>query len=201
MTPNFPRAYPKTLAHEGTWSWDKDDPGGQTLLGVTRRDWSWLTMWTEHVDPWVQHGSPAVMEPWKVPEARDQCRFSAEKGYWTRLRCGEMLNHSLAAQVFDTAFNIGVHAAGRILQEALNFMNRNYPGGLNLYQDLATDGGLGKVSMAALAKILGRAEGDILFGHYQGLRIGHYQKLMQSSTLREKYQGWIRRAQEFHWEA
>lgn len=200
MKPEFSLAYPVTLSHEGKWDWDKDDPGGQTLLGTTRRDWSWLSMWADHVDPWLLHGAPSVPNPWEVSEAKDQCKFAAEKGYWTRLRCGELLNHSLAAQAFDTAFNVGVHTAGRLFQEALNYMNRDYPGGLNLYRELATDGGLGKVTLAALTKILDRREGDILFGHYQGLRIGYYQTLMVKSHVREKYQGWIRRAQEFHWQ-
>lgn len=198
MRPDFDLAYDQVLPHEGNWSQDPDDPGGQTLLGTTRRDWSFLKCWSAVVDPWLARGKTGP-HPWEDPATREECRWAALNGYWARTRAGEIENQALATVLMDTSFNIGVHGGVSLLQRSLNFMNRNYDGGLNLYPELVVDGGMGGVSLKACGLILARNEGHILFGHFGGLRVQHYQALMLKATRKEKYQGWIARALSFQW--
>lgn len=68
--------------------------------------------------------------------------------YWERPGFGEVAKRAprVAAELFDTAVNMGVERAGLFLQRALTALNRNGKD----YADIQPDGQIGGVTIAAL---------------------------------------------------
>lgn len=89
----------RVLQHEGGYSRHPDDPGGETMWGVTQRtarragyrgDMRYLT--------------------------RDEAKQIYRKAYWNTVR-GDKLSPTVAFQVFDGAINSGVDRSSEWLQE------------------------------------------------------------------------------------
>lgn len=122
---------------------DPLDAGGETMFGVTR-------------DVARSYGYTGQMQdmPRRVAEA-----VYADL-YWNALHLDVIaaLSDKIAAELADTAVNMGVGIAGRFLQVALNAFNDR---GL-LYSDIPVDGLVGPKTVAALRAYLGRraAEGE-----------------------------------------
>lgn len=95
---DFDKAFELVVGVEGGYVNDPNDPGGETIYGITRRD---------HPDLWV--GGPPTLAQAKGRYMRD---------YWAPLSCGDM-PWPLGALVFDAAVNQGVKKAAVTLQKAL----------------------------------------------------------------------------------
>ena len=95
---NFDKAVGHVLRHEGGYVNDPQDPGGETIYGITRRD---------HPEAWAS-GRPSI----------EQAKAIYKSDYWTPLKC-ESLRYPLALIVFDTGVNCGNNRAAKLLQRAL----------------------------------------------------------------------------------
>lgn len=121
MKENWDEALKHILKYEGGYVHHKDDPGGMTNLGVTKRVWE---EWT---------GKPAT-------EADMRSLTSAmvsplyKKRYWDAVR-GDDLPSGVDLCVFDCAVNAGVGRASKFLQQAV---------GVN------ADGQIGPMTIAAV---------------------------------------------------
>jgi lysozyme family protein len=102
MDEKFLRAIDRTLAFEGGYANDLDDPGGETNFGISRRsypDEDIRNLTRERAieiyyrDFWMPHGYARISDP------------------------------NLAAKVFDLAVNMGPSRAHKLLQQAVNFAN------------------------------------------------------------------------------
>jgi lysozyme family protein len=96
---NFDRAVDVVLFEEGGYVDDPDDPGGETIYGITRRD---------HPALWA-NGRPSI----------DQAKSVYREQYWNQVK-GDDLPWPLCLFVFDSAVNQGVSAAIRMMQRALD---------------------------------------------------------------------------------
>ena len=98
MRSNFDEAFELLMRLEGGYVNDKDDPGGETKFGISRRAYPYLDI------------KNLTLEDAKAIYKRD---------FWVKLRCGD-----LPAGIDITAFvfgvNAGVKAAGVYLQKASN---------------------------------------------------------------------------------
>jgi len=83
------------LKHEGGYVHDKDDPGGETNFGISKRQYPNLDI------------AKLTLEAAKEIYQRD---------YW---KYNEIISQPVATKVFDMAVNMGHSRAHRILQEAL----------------------------------------------------------------------------------
>lgn len=92
----FEFALHNTLRHEGGYSNDPRDPGGETNLGLSKRAYPNLDI------------KNLTLEQASEIYRRD---------YWDKIR-GDSLPPSLAILCFDTAVNMGVQRAVMLLQEA-----------------------------------------------------------------------------------
>jgi lysozyme family protein len=135
MSGAFERAWALTAAAEGGYANHPDDPGGETNHGITFR---------------VARANGYTGAMRDLPSAL--AVKIAKTEYWDRLRLDEIaaLSEGLAAELFDTNFNLWFGAAGKFLQRALNALNRQ---GRD-YSDLAVDGNVGAVTVAALVAFL-----------------------------------------------
>jgi lysozyme family protein len=94
---NFDQAFHRLLGHEGGYVNHPNDPGGETIWGITRRD---------HPDLWV-NGPPSV----------EQAKARYRSVYWKPV-CADDLPEQIRFDVFDAAVNSGRGNAVRWLQRA-----------------------------------------------------------------------------------
>ena len=122
MKQNFAEALQKMLGHEGGYSNHKDDPGGMTNLGVTKKVW----------EEWVGHPveekamralTPAIVAP------------LYRKKYWDKIK-GDDLPSGVDYAVFDAAVNSGPGRAVKWLQGCVG---------------VEQDGDIGPKTLAAVA--------------------------------------------------
>lgn len=96
----FNRALRHVLRWEGgdTITNNPDDPGGRTRYGISER---------AHPDAWADG-----------PPDYDTAATIYHNDYWTPCNCDALPGH-VALVLFDTAVNVGVDRAARLLQEAV----------------------------------------------------------------------------------
>jgi lysozyme family protein len=84
-----------------------------------------------------------IVSTWDISELnREEARLIYKAFYWNPLKLDAVLAPSIAAEIFDTAVNMGKTAAVKIVQEALNYLGEN----------LSVDGIMGMKTLGALNK-------------------------------------------------
>lgn len=156
----FERALALVLTHEGGWSDDPADPGGATNLGVTIGTLSlWLGRPATRAE--VRALTPSTVAP------------LYRRRFWDAIQ-GDALPAGLDVALFDFAVNSGPKRAVIGLQRAL---------------DVADDGRLGPVTLAALAD----RDRPGLIGAVCDGRLAFLRTL---STWPRFGRGWTRRVEE-----
>lgn len=94
---NFDKAFEIIIGHEGGYVWDKNDPGGETKYGISKRaypneDIKNLTL--------------------------DRAKFLYKRDYWDAVDA-ESIPGAARLMVFDCAVNTGVGMAKKLLQRAV----------------------------------------------------------------------------------
>ncbi|HEX9247111.1 MAG TPA: glycosyl hydrolase 108 family protein [bacterium] len=92
----FDKAIGTVLEHEGGYSFDPNDPGGETKYGISRKAYPGLDV---------------------KALTLDQAKAIYKRDYWIYSR---IQDQDVATKVFDMAVNLGPPAAHRLLQTALN---------------------------------------------------------------------------------
>ncbi len=95
---NFARALEVVLHHEGGYVNHPNDPGGETIYGISRRS---------HPDVWAK-GRPTLEDAKRI----------YHRDYWLPIKA-DSLPFPVALMVFDTAVNAGNRRAAILLQRAL----------------------------------------------------------------------------------
>lgn len=102
----FIHSLPFVLRWEGGYVNDPDDPGGATNKGITQRVY----------DEWRQRQGQQPQDVRRIDDAEVHTIYEAD--YWLPPRC-DLLQRQLDLVQFDTAVNMGVGRAVRLLQDAL----------------------------------------------------------------------------------
>lgn len=118
---SFREALEKVLKHEGGYVNDKNDLGGETNLGVTKKTY---TQWCMEQD-----FHPKDMKDLTV----DDVEPIYKRNYWDRMKCDE-LDPGVAYFIFDFGVNSGPKRAAEYLQSAVG---------------CAIDGSIGPITIAA----------------------------------------------------
>ena len=179
----FNDAFDITMKHEGGYSNDPDDVGGETCRGISRRyNPSW--------PGWVIIDATKPNINFKDLDVLVRDFYKAY--YWDINRLDEITNQDVANEIFDVGVNIGVVRAVKFLQKALNYLNRNE----HSYNDLVVDGKIGSATFKALKYILNHHDVDILLKIMNVLQGMHYLNYMKKSPTQEKYaRGWFSRVE------
>lgn len=98
---NFDEAFDRLLGHEGSYSNNPNDPGGETMWGVTAR---------------VARANGYTADMRSMP--RDVAKAIYQALYWDACKA-EQLPEAVRFDVFDGAVNSGVRQAAQWLQAAL----------------------------------------------------------------------------------
>ncbi|PMQ02377.1 MAG: hypothetical protein CBR30_01675 [Dictyoglomus sp. NZ13-RE01] len=93
---NFEKAISFTLKWEGTYSDDKDDPGGITKYGISQRSYPTLDI-----------------KNLTLEKAKEIYR----RNYWDKAGC-EKLPYPFDILLFDTSVNMGIETAKEILKKS-----------------------------------------------------------------------------------
>ncbi len=173
---NFESLVEELIDREGGFVSDARDAGGPTRYGIT-----------EAVAR--QHGYAGDMRAFPRAEAIAIYR----RLYWLRPGYEKVARHAprIAAELFDTAVNMGVGIASGFLQRALNALNRN---GRD-YRDLAVDRSIGPRTLSALEAFLtvrGASGETVLLKAIEALQGARYIDLAERRPSNEAFlYGWL----------
>lgn len=182
---SFSKAFGKTMAHEGGYSNDSTDVGGETYKGISRVYNPGWSGWKVVDAGRQQSGFPRSLTN-NAALQQNVGEFYKDK-YWDVNRL-DHFTQAVAEEMFDTGVNMGTGRAARFLQKALNYLNRNG----RLYKDLTVDGKIGPASLNAI-KICKKDE-RVLLAMLNTLQGAHYMRYMDRSPSQKKYaRGWFKR--------
>jgi lysozyme family protein len=162
---SFDKAFELTIGHEGGYVNDKDDRGGETNWGISKRSYP---------DEDIKNLT--------IERAKEIYK----KDYWERQSLHLVDDANIAIEIFDTSVNMGVGKGGKIFQEALNLTNRNERD----YANIVVDGAIGAKTISAYRKCKNK---KLLFNLLNFLQAEFYIELMRKREVNEKFIGWFNR--------
>jgi lysozyme family protein len=155
---NFGEAIVKTLAKEGGSRFTNvsSDKGGATKYGISQAAYPTLDI-------------PNLTE--------QQARDIYKRDYWDRVRGDDIKSDLIAENIFDTAVNMGVRTASRLVQITLSI-------------DPA-DGIIGSASLA----VINQQDEKIFIANFTLAKIARYAHICNKDSTQNKFLlGWINRA-------
>lgn len=164
------------IEREGGYSNHPADRGGATCFGITQA---------------VARANGYAGDMRALPRATAEAIY--RRLYWERSGYGfvaEIARH-VAAELFDSAVNMGPATATGFLQRALNALNRNQKD----YPDLKVDRTVGAKTLDALAAFMalrGKAGEKVLLKAIEALQGERYLALAESRPANEAFlYGWL----------
>lgn len=166
----------EVIAREGGYSNHPADRGGPTNWGITQS---------------VARANGYAGDMRALPRGFAVTLY--RRLYWERPGYGLVARTcpALAAELFDTAVNMGAATATGFLQRALNALNRNQKD----YPDVVIDRAIGAKTLAALAGFIalrGRAGEKVILTAIESLQGERYIALAESRPAQEAFlYGWL----------
>ena len=187
---NFKEAYEITMGHEGGYSNDPVDAGGETYKGITKRfepDWEgWVIIDSLRNNP----NFPKCLD--ENEELQEKVMEVYKRKYWDIFWGDKFDNQDIANEMFDTGVNMGTTRAIKYLQKSLNLLNRDQKN----YSDISEDGVIGNNTLNTLNNFLNKFKRDVkyllkLMNLFQGM---HYINYMGKDSKQERFaRGWLNR--------
>jgi lysozyme family protein len=163
------------IQREGGYSNNPADKGGETTWGIT-------------VAVARAFGYTGPMNAMTQQVARD---IYAQR-YWHAPRFSDVaiVSALVAEELLDTGVNMGPSVAGKFLQRALNVLNQ----GNKAYPNIAVDGAVGNMTIAALKAFLavrGNAGETVLLRMLNAQQSVRYIELAEANVSQESFEyGW-----------
>lgn len=98
---NFDQCFERLIGHEGGYSNHPNDPGGETMWGITKR-------------VAVENGYTGPMRAL----TREQAKAIYKRAYWDKAKA-DQYDGAISFQLFDAAVNHGITQAIKFLQRAV----------------------------------------------------------------------------------
>lgn len=155
---HFDFAVKHTLELEGVFSNHKADPGGKTMYGVTERYWVpyWLDNFPDSPCPRIE----TITKAHAVAFFKDV--------FWDALRLDRVSDKFIAAEVFDSAVNVGAGDAVKFLQRGINYCR------LPDWEPIKDDGVLGPITRGKVRDLLDLHYRVPLLEAMNGFQFIHY---------------------------
>lgn len=171
----FDYAFERTVLLEGGYSADPMDRGGRTKYGITQ----------VVLDDARRRGLVSAQDVALLH--RDEAKIIYKTDYWTALSLDAVLSPSIAAEIFDTAVNMGKSAAVRIVQESLNYLG----------ESLKVDGIMGIKTLGAINRWCTRDE-RALYVCLNGFQFMRYVEIVMNNGTQQRFaRGWTKRIQTY----
>jgi typhoid toxin secretion A len=189
------KAFAETIQYEGIYSNRLDD--GETVYGIARNYWPKERNIWETVDKLKMRMSTQDMvveldrlfrqeDEW----FRDSIYEFYDRNFWDYINLDSVadISEEIAAYVFDTGVNMGAVTAAMMLQQTLNYLNRNE----RFYMDLVVDGKIGPRTLDSL-KVSFKLDNDLVLKVLTMVRGREYLDLFEKKKSNEVNVGWLRR--------
>jgi lysozyme family protein len=185
----FEIAFEKTMGHEGIYSNDPVDFGGETYRGISRKYNPEWAGW-EILDD-AKTGGKLIPTPHLNSTLNFLTQQYYQEIYWNNKRVNldfvSVIFPDLSIEMFDIGVNMGTMRSGMFLQRALNILNRDE----KIDEDMKVDGWLGPITLRMINKYIKTNE---LLKLVIILRAMHYINLVESNTTQERFiRGWLNR--------
>jgi lysozyme family protein len=165
------------IKREGGYSNNPNDSGGPTNFGVTQHQ----------ARAYGYNGDMQSLPRSKAAEIYKSI-------YWSDPHFDQVAARfpQVGEELFDTGVNMGPQRAAKMLQRALNVLNR----GTLEYPNLGVDGALGKMTMYALdhfkAKRGGAASEAVLLRLLNAQQAVRYMEIAEANPTQEEFMyGWV----------
>lgn len=172
---NFYYAVGHTLEAEGVFSNHEADPGGKTKYGVTER------MWGAY---WEDQGYELPVKKIEALSVIDATEFYKHV-FWEALQLDRIPDKHIAAEIFDSAVNMGAGDAVRFLQGAINYLR------LPDWEPIKVDGIIGPVTRGRIRALIAGGYRVPLLIAMNGEQYIHYKEQDNQYMSR----GWTKRLQ------
>ena len=120
----------------------------------------------------------------------DRAKILYRQNYWNPLNLDGVSLGSIQEEIFDTAVNMGVGMAGKIAQEAINFLE---PGPED--SPLSVDGVIGPTTLSYINKWC-KKDPEALFKALNGFQFVRYVEVCHSTNKKFDW-GWMKRIQQW----
>jgi len=168
---NFIKSLEETLKFEGLYSFDPDDPGGETYCGISRKNFPRWDGW--HSIDYLKH--KINLETQEVPELEEKVADFYYQNFWTPLSLDKIQSFKKAKVLFDAGVNMGLHNTKKLAQKVLK---------------VTPDGIIGPITIKALNEI----DEDYFVAEFKLKRIEYYINLTKRKPVFRKYiVGWVSR--------
>lgn len=116
----FDEEFDKVILAEGGYINDPDDAGGETYLGISRRNNPKWVGWEVIDDIKKKYGTKGITARLKKDIAlTNSAKLLYKQNYWDVLELDDIPSQSIAHELFDTCVNCGKATAIRIAQQVL----------------------------------------------------------------------------------
>ena len=117
---NFDIEFEKLILAEGGYVNDSDDAGGETYLGISRKNNPKWIGWKTIDSIKKIYGTKNITARLKENESlTNSAKLLYKINYWDVLELDDIPNQNIAHQLFDTCVNCGKSIAIRIAQQVL----------------------------------------------------------------------------------
>lgn len=181
----FKESFLKIMKVEGGYSNHQDDRGKETYKGIARNRHGAWEGWS------IIDGYKNYDDFLEQLEKDDHLQLLVHAFYktifWDDIRLDEILNQTVADEIYDIAINMGQATAVKMTQTALNLLNRNQKD----YPDLKVDGKIGEVTIKAINNYKNE---KALVKTLNGLQFERYRKICTDDPTQEVFfHGWLTR--------
>ncbi len=184
---SFELAFTRLIALEGNYSNDPADLGGETVAGISRKNWPQWQGW-DYVDAAkMQPGFPRSLA--RNAPLQGLIKAFYRREFWDVFDLDET-PPVLAEEIFEQAVNLGVKKTAEHLQRTLNALNYQEKWG----SDLKVDGVFGQSSSRRLRAAASEGREKAIEHGINGLQCAHYILLAEQKPAMRKFTaGWLAR--------
>lgn len=151
---DFSKAIEKTLINEGGYINDNADRGGETNFGISKKSYPDIDI---------------------KNLTENEAKTIYKQDYWNKLKADGIESQNVASALFDTAVNMGVKTASKMIQSCV---------------DTQTDGFVGAKSL----KAINATNEELLLLRFKLAKIARYAYITEKRPANKKYLlGWINR--------
>ena len=151
---DFSKAIEKTLANEGGYINDNADRGGETNFGISKKSYPDIDI---------------------KNLTENEAKTIYKQDYWDKLKADRIESQNVASALFDTAVNMGVRTASKMIQSCV---------------DTQSDGFIGAKSL----KAINATNEELLLLRFKLAKIARYAYITEKRPANKKYLlGWINR--------
>ena len=123
---DFEKGFKKIIANEGGYVNDKDDKGGETFMGITRKNHPNILLWgiiDDYIDIYgTTYGLVKYIK--NNDKAMSSIKSVYKKQYWDKLMLDKVNSQVTANELFDDCVNRGVNATLKLIRKLYKFSTK-----------------------------------------------------------------------------